>query len=159
MNMLGLQYTLSCQVLNEYLLDTDPVLTYHDITFPTQPGYARRLEHVIFDEFVPMNSLHDRLFGKDKLEAEVRLINMETSAEDDVTRTDELLVALAACLPAPLTISSGEHMSALSQDAEWIPGAEPDQHRVDRPTNDRVHQEKHADGEVHDQPQAQAGSQ
>ena len=96
MNMLGLQYTLSCQVLNEYLLDTDPVLTYHDITFPTQPGYARRLEHVIFDEFVPMNSLHDRLFGKDKLEAEVRLKNMETGAEDDVKRTDELSVDLAA---------------------------------------------------------------
>ena len=34
MNMLGLQYTLSCQVLNKELLDEDPVVTYHERTFP-----------------------------------------------------------------------------------------------------------------------------
>jgi len=49
MNMLGLEYTLTCQVLNKELLDEDPVITYRQITFPRLPGAANRYEHVAFD--------------------------------------------------------------------------------------------------------------
>ena len=95
MNILGLQYTLSCQVLNKDILDMDPVLAYHNRSFPRAQGEARYFEHVVFDEYVSMDSLHDRLIGKDKLVAELRLKNDETGAED-VRRTEELAVDLAA---------------------------------------------------------------
>jgi hypothetical protein len=95
MNLLGLQYTLSCQVLNKDMLDMDPVLAFHAHTFPSERGEARYFEHVIFDEYVPMDSLHDRLIGKDKLVAELRLKNQETGTED-VKRTEDLAVDLAA---------------------------------------------------------------
>jgi len=95
MNLLGLQYTLHCQVLNKDLLDLDPVLEYRYRTFPREQGEAGYFEHVVFDEYVPTDSLHDRLIGKDKLVAELRLKNEETGAED-VKRTEELAVDLAA---------------------------------------------------------------
>jgi hypothetical protein len=95
MNMLGLQYTLDCQVLNKEMLDTDPVLAYRTVTFPSERGEGRRLEHVVFAEYVAMDSLHDRLIGKDKLVAELRLKNTETGTED-VKRTEQLTVDLAA---------------------------------------------------------------
>jgi len=95
MNLLGLQYTLSCQVLNKDLLDEDPVLTYRAQHFPILPGDARRYEHVVFDSHEWMDTLHDRLIGKDKLLARLTLTNEETKA--DVTeRTESISVDLAA---------------------------------------------------------------
>jgi hypothetical protein len=95
MNLLGLQYTLSCQVLNKELLDEDPVLTYRPHTFPTLPGDGRRYEHIIFDTYEYMDSLHDRLIGKDKLVAKLTLTNEETKAEVSA-RTATISVDLAA---------------------------------------------------------------
>ena len=95
MNMLGLEYTLTCQVLNKELLDEDPVITYRQVILPREPGEARRYEHVIFDAYEAMESLHDRLIGKDKLVAKLTLTNQETHADVSV-RTETLAVDLAA---------------------------------------------------------------
>jgi hypothetical protein len=95
MNLLGLQYTLTCQVLNKELLDEDPVLTYRAQHFPIVPGGAHRYEHVVFDTYEGMDSLHDRLIGKDKLVAKLSLTNEETKAEVSA-RTETISVDLAA---------------------------------------------------------------
>jgi hypothetical protein len=44
MKMLGLQYTLHCQVLNRDMLDEEPVASYHHQQFPRVAGMARRYE-------------------------------------------------------------------------------------------------------------------
>ena len=95
MNMLGLEYTLTCQVLNKELLDEDPVITYRQQTFPRLPGEARRYEHVVFDSDEYMDALHERLIGKDKLLAKLTLTNQETHA-DVSARTEVIAVDLAA---------------------------------------------------------------
>ncbi|HET6317033.1 MAG TPA: hypothetical protein VFG86_11280 [Chloroflexota bacterium] len=95
MDVLGLRYTLSCRVLNQYLLDEDPVVTYGARHYPRQDEMARRYEHAVFEANVDMDSMHERLFGKDKLVAELTLRNDETRAEN-VARTNETAVDLAA---------------------------------------------------------------
>jgi hypothetical protein len=95
MNMLGLEYTLSCQVLNKDLLDEEPVLTYRQTSLPRLPGEGRRYEHVVFDSYEWMDALHDRLIGKDKLVAKLTLTNQETHAEVSA-RTETISVDLAA---------------------------------------------------------------
>ena len=95
MDILNLRYTLNCQVLNKYLLDEDPVVEYPEVVFPRVEGAAQRYEHVVFDAHEPMLSLHERLLGKDKLVAQLKLTNDETS-EVETLRTDEISVDLAA---------------------------------------------------------------
>jgi pyruvate-formate lyase-activating enzyme len=95
MNLLGLQYTLECRVLNKELLDEEPVVTYIHQVFPRVAGMARRYERVTFDTYQPMYLLHDRLIGKDKLMAELKLKNEETGGEV-VERTEVVAVDLAA---------------------------------------------------------------
>jgi hypothetical protein len=95
MNILDLRYSLSCSVLNKYLLDEDPVVTYHAQTFPRSRGAARHNEHVVFENSSRMYDLHERLLGKDKLVAELVLRNEETSEEQKL-RTDDISVDLAA---------------------------------------------------------------
>jgi hypothetical protein len=94
MNMLGLEYTLTCQVLNKDLLDEVPVITYRERSFPRERGDARGYEHVVFDSYEWMDALHDRLIGKDKLVAKLTLTNQETHA-DVSARTDVIAVDLA----------------------------------------------------------------
>ena len=94
MNILGLRYVLQCGVLNKYLLDADPVQTYPHHSFPRSKG-ARRYEHPVFASDVPMYTLNERLFGKDKLVAELTLMNVETG-DEQVLRTDEIAIDLAA---------------------------------------------------------------
>jgi hypothetical protein len=95
MDLLGLRYALSCRVLNKYLLDEDPVITYRDHIFPRVPGAGRHHEHVVFETSAPMYDLHDRLLGKDRLIAELTLRNEETRDEQKL-RTDDISVDLAA---------------------------------------------------------------
>jgi len=95
MDMLDLRYSLNCRVLNKYLLDEDPVITYSEQIFPRIPGAARHYEHVVFETSSPMYDLHERLLGKDKLIAEVTLRNEETRDEQKL-RTDDVSVDLAA---------------------------------------------------------------
>jgi len=95
MNLLGLQYSLTCQVMNKEMLDEDPVVTYRAQRFPVLPGDARNYEHVVFDTHEWMDSLHERLIGKDKLVANLTLTNDETNA-DVTARTETISVDLAA---------------------------------------------------------------
>ena len=95
MDILALRYTLNCQVLNKYMLNDDPVLTYRVHTYPHYGKAARRYEHAVFETTVPMFSLNERLFGKDILVAELKLRNEETG-EEVVTRTEEIKIDLAA---------------------------------------------------------------
>jgi hypothetical protein len=95
MNMLGLEYTLTCQVLNKDLLDEDPVITYRQMSFPRLPGEAQSTEHAVFDSYEWMDALHERLIGKDKLVAKLTLTNQETHADVSV-RTETISVDLAA---------------------------------------------------------------
>jgi hypothetical protein len=95
MNMLGLQYTLHCNVLNKEMLDEDPVVSYHHQTFPRTPGEALRYEHGMFDSSTAMSNLHERMFGKDRLVAELKLKNEETGSEV-VQRTEVIEADLAA---------------------------------------------------------------
>ena len=95
MDLLGLRYTLNCQVLNKYLIDDDPMLTFHSHSYPRVELGARRYEHAFFEITVDMDSLHERLIGKDNLVAELRLKNQETGQED-IARTDAVAVDLAA---------------------------------------------------------------
>ncbi len=95
MDMLGLRYALECTVLNKYLLDEDPVITFREQIFPRVPGAARHQEHVALETSTLMYDLHERLLGKDKLIAEIKLRNEETG-EEEVQRTDDISVDLAA---------------------------------------------------------------
>jgi hypothetical protein len=95
MNMLGLEYLLTCQVLNKELLDEDPVITYRQQTFPRLSGEGHRYEHVVFGSDEYMDTLHERLIGKDKLVAKLTLTNQETHA-DVSARTEVIAVDLAA---------------------------------------------------------------
>lgn len=95
MNMLGLQYTLHCEVRNKDLFDEDPVVDYYARTFPRVAGEARRDEHVMFQTSMPMSTLHERPIGKDKLVAQLELKNDET-AEQVTQRTEVIDLDLAA---------------------------------------------------------------
>jgi hypothetical protein len=95
MNLLGLQYTLTCEVLNKELLDEDPVLIYRAQRFPILDGDAHGHNHVVFDTYEAMDALHERLIGKDKLVAKLTLTNEETRSEV-TARTETLSVDLAA---------------------------------------------------------------
>jgi len=95
MNVLGLRYTLNCQVLNKYLLDEDPVVTYLHHSYPRFAGEGRRYEHAVFDTNVSMALLNERIFGKDTLVAELALKHDETG-EQVVERTEEISIDLAA---------------------------------------------------------------
>ena len=95
MNLLGLRYTLHCHVLNKELLDENSVINYEHREFPRVSGEAREHEHVVFETKARMYTMNERLFGKDKLVAELRLRNEETN-EEVVQRTEEIAVDLAA---------------------------------------------------------------
>ena len=95
MDVLGLRYTLNCELINKYLMEDDPRLTFQSHSYPREQVGARRYEHAFFETSVPMDTLHERIFGKDNLVAELRLKNDETGTED-VARTDAVAVDLAA---------------------------------------------------------------
>ena len=95
MDILGLHYTLTSQVLNKYLIDDDPMLTFHSRSYPRAETGARRYEHAYFELSVPMDSLHERILGKDNLVAELRLKNDETG-DEVVARSEAVAVDLVA---------------------------------------------------------------
>jgi hypothetical protein len=95
MNMLGLQYNLTCEVYNKELLDEDLVITYPAQQFPVAPGPGQSDTHVVFDTHEWMDSMHERLIGKDKLVAKLTLTNGETQ-EAVTAQTEVIAVDLAA---------------------------------------------------------------
>ena len=67
----------------------------HHQSFPRVAGDGRRYEHAVFESSVPMMTLHDRMIGRDKLLARLKLKNEETGAETE-ERTEVVEVDLAA---------------------------------------------------------------
>jgi len=94
-NLLGLTYTLSCDVLNEDMLDQDDVLTFQPERFPRVPRSGRYSEQATFHAYTPTEPLHERLIGKDKLYARLTLRNDETN-EAVMERSEQLAVDLVA---------------------------------------------------------------
>lgn len=95
MNILGLRYTLHCEVINKELIDEYPVVSFRHQSFPRVRGEARDYDHAMFETTVPMGNLHERLIGKDKLVAQLKLKNEETG-EQQVKRSQVIAVDLAA---------------------------------------------------------------
>jgi len=93
MNILGLQYELRCRVLGRDALDDYPVVTFHTQVFPTVPGAALTSEHALFDTVGVMTDLHEHVFGKDQLVAELTLTNTETGTQNS-RRGDVIAVNL-----------------------------------------------------------------
>lgn len=95
MNILGLRSTLRCEVINnKELIDEYPVASFRHQSFPRVQGDAREYEHAVFETSLPMGNLHERLIGKDKLVAQLKLKNEETG-EQEVKRTEIIAVDLA----------------------------------------------------------------
>ena len=94
MNILGLQYELSCRVLDKDALDNYPVVTFHNQVFPTVPAAGVTNEHALFDTVAVMTDLHEHVFGEDQLVAELTLTNTETGTQN-VRRGDVIAVNLA----------------------------------------------------------------
>ena len=95
MNMLGLQCTLDCRILNKHLLGEIPVVTFRQRVFPRPPKRASRYAHAAFEKFVPMGEMNEHVFGKDSLVAEVTLRN-EATGVADVRRSEAVAVYLVA---------------------------------------------------------------
>jgi hypothetical protein len=95
MNMLGLKYNLTCEVYNKELFDEDLVISYPVQQFPSASGAVESSAHVVFDTHEWMDSMHERLIGKDKLVAKLTLTNQETQ-EAVKAQTEVIAVDLAA---------------------------------------------------------------
>src|SRR5258708_5099657 len=92
MNMLGLQYTLRCHLLDMDMVYPDSVVAFDRQEFPRVPGGANTHELVTFETDAAMSALHWYVFGKDTLVAQLTLRNEETGVEalqhSDVIRVD-----------------------------------------------------------------------
>jgi hypothetical protein len=90
MDLLGLAYTLRCQLLDMDMLYAPTVAMFVQQHFPrVGQDIAKRHEHVVFETEATMRDLHVYVFGKDTLLAEVTLTNDETGTE--VIRRSEAL--------------------------------------------------------------------
>ena len=52
-------------------LDDYPVVTFQPQEYPTVPGAALTNEHALFDTVAVLTDLHEHVFGKDQLVAEL----------------------------------------------------------------------------------------
>ena len=93
MTLLGLRYTVACQVLNRDLQYEDPVIRFSDKELPPVATAATRTERVEFRSDAVMSDLHEHLFTKDQLLAEFTLTNMETG-ETETGRSNVVAVDL-----------------------------------------------------------------
>jgi hypothetical protein len=82
MNLLGLRYTLACQVLNRDLQYEDPVIRFRDRQLPFDGRTTERTEHVELRSDAVMSDLHEHVFTKDELVAEFTLTNVESGVSD-----------------------------------------------------------------------------
>jgi len=80
MDVLGLQYSIDCQVFNKDLQYEDTVLRYDRQNLPRGTQRAANAEHVVFDMVAVMSDLHEHVFTRDQLVAEFTLIDQETHA-------------------------------------------------------------------------------
>ncbi len=95
-NMLGLRYRLQCLIFSKDLWEREPVAILDDWTFPSpMERTVSSREHVEFNPDRPMSDLHTHFLSKDKLQAEVQLVNEETG-DAVVSRNDYVAVDLTA---------------------------------------------------------------
>ena len=95
MNILGLRYSLDCYLLNMDALYPDNVVTFDRRSLPLDSGAATTREHVSFATTAAMSLLHQYVFGKDPLRAQLVLTNLESGAEV-IEQSDVAAVDLAA---------------------------------------------------------------
>jgi hypothetical protein len=97
MNLLGLQYTLQCQIFDKDLLERKPVAILDELTFPALlESKVSKYEHVVLSTDRPMSDLHKHFLSNDNLQAEVRLRNQETAQVEAAGRSDYQSVDLTA---------------------------------------------------------------
>jgi hypothetical protein len=94
MNLLGVRYTLVCELLNMDMLYPQSVVTFIPVQFPRIRDGARKYEHAEFEAVAATRDLHLELIGKDSLLAELRLSNEDLGTRS-VKRTPAMLVDLA----------------------------------------------------------------
>jgi hypothetical protein len=93
-NMLGLRYRVSCLIFNMDMWKREPVAILDDWTVPSSmERTVSSREHVEFTTDRPTSDLHTHFLSKDKLQAEVQLVNEETG-DSVVSRTDFVAVEL-----------------------------------------------------------------
>ena len=97
MNILGLHYSLQCQIIDKDLWYQETVAVLDERGFPrTTDALASRNEHIVLSTARPMSDLHTHLVSNDNLQAELTLRNDETGQVESVSRTDFVSVDLAA---------------------------------------------------------------
>jgi hypothetical protein len=78
-NMLGLRYRVQCLIFNKDLWEREPVAILDEWTLARLMGRTvSKREHVAFNTYRQMTDLHTHFLSKDKLQAEVQLVNEET---------------------------------------------------------------------------------
>jgi hypothetical protein len=94
MNLLGLRYSLECHLLDMNMLYPDTVVRFDTQSLPLVGGAATTLEHASFTATALMSGLHEYVFGKDPLMAQLVLTNPESGAQL-IAHSDVVAVNLA----------------------------------------------------------------
>jgi hypothetical protein len=81
MNDIGLQYSLECHLLDMNVLYSETVARFDRQVLPLVNGAATTIEHMSFATTAAMSSLHQYVFGKDTLMAQLVLTNLESGAQ------------------------------------------------------------------------------
>jgi hypothetical protein len=95
MNLLGLRYSLHCELLDMDMLYERAEVPFRELQFPVIGRAATMHERVELEAQAAMHVLHRFIFGKDSLVAELTLRNDETG-DPSMRRSDVVRVDLAA---------------------------------------------------------------
>jgi len=95
MNVLGLRYSLDCHLMNMTMLYPDAVVRFEGQSLPHDRGAASTHEHVRFSTTAATRDLHEYVFGKDPIMAQLVLTNLESGAQL-IEHSEVLAVDLAA---------------------------------------------------------------
>jgi hypothetical protein len=82
MNLLGLRYSLQCQLLEIVTPRLDTVLSFDPQQFPRFRDGATAYEHAVFETAAAVRDLHLDLSGKSSLVAELVLTNEDLGTVD-----------------------------------------------------------------------------
>jgi hypothetical protein len=95
MNLLGMQYTLDCHLLNMEMLYPETVINFVPQQYPRVRDGATGYVEPVFEAVAPTKDLHLYIFGKDSILAELTMTNQDLETVS-VKRTPTMLVDLAA---------------------------------------------------------------
>ncbi|SRR6266566_7261028 len=94
MNLLGLRYSLHCELLDMDMLYVPADVPFRELEFPAIGRAAVMHERAELEAEAAMRVLHRFIFGKDSLVAELTLRNEETGVAT-ISRSDVVRVDLA----------------------------------------------------------------